>query len=163
MIYLGYRAARSSLLRMPNTQVYARMRMQLWRWGWLGELMTTKPSRSRSRPRSSSGRSLSRPHTALGLTGSSIHRISYSKSLGFDLQGYFRQHGPCAELTVGVNGQPSRDQALLNHVQRCRAEALPGRVEAARVCGGERQGATGRRVPPDMCWDGTEVYNTMKE
>ena len=127
--------------------------------------------RTRSRVRSA-GRTLPRPHTALGLTGSSTRRTSHSQSLaGFDVHEYFRQNGPGAELTVGVNGQPSRDQALLNYVQKCKAEALLDATEDARVRVDDSnsvQGAThspGRHVPVQrvpLCWDSTlhetEVY-----
>ena len=85
-----------------------------------------RPSRSRSSfakrktSNSSVDRQPSRPQTSLGFTGST----DQLPLAGFDVRGYFRNHGSAAELTVGVNGRPSTDTAVQNYIQDCRTEAL---------------------------------------
>ena len=64
----------------------------------------------------------SRPKTSLGFSRNDDRALP--SGLGFDLSGYFRQHGSGTGLTVGINGRPSRDAALQNYVHECRVEAL---------------------------------------
>lgn len=121
--------------------------------------MTTKQSRTRSRAKST-GRPFSRPHSSLGFAGSSssLQRIALSSSgSGFNVRDYFHQHGPSAELTLGINGRPSKDQTLLNYVQKCRVEALLDGVEDTRVGSDVSylQQRTGVQAPvhAPLCWD----------
>lgn len=87
----------------------------------MSRVRSSRPSSSFLRS-SSVSKQTSRPQTSLGFTRR--ERDDPLFHTGFDVLSYFRKHGSTAELTVGVNGRPSKDAVLHNYVQDCRAEAL---------------------------------------